>query len=225
MFIELPNSHEKWPEISRKFKQSFNYPHALCTLDGKHKRIVKPNNGCSYFYNCKHTYSIMLLAIPEYECLNTDIGSNGRVNDSGIPNKCSPLQAIDDGSVKLPEDDYLINHCKLPYAFLGDDTFALKEFMMKPYPQENLTADKRIYNYYRHNRARRISELLFGMIRSPHSLNVCRLASLVDQVDENGNLTKGKRRKDKTGGYFLPIGNTQKWTQCKNLYKSDQKRT
>ena len=51
MFIELPDSHEKWPEISRKFKQSFNYPHALCTLDGKHKRIVKPNNGCSYFYN------------------------------------------------------------------------------------------------------------------------------------------------------------------------------
>ena len=86
-------------------------------------------------FNYKHTYSIILLAIasPEYECLYADVGSSGRVNHSGIWNKCSFLQAIDDESVKLPEDDYLTNGCKLPYVFLGDDAFALKEFMMKPY--------------------------------------------------------------------------------------------
>ena len=38
----------------------------------------------------------------------------------------------------------------------------LKEFMMIPYPQRSLTADKKIYNY-RHSRARRISENLFGI--------------------------------------------------------------
>ena len=35
--------------------------------------------------------------------------------------------------------------------------------MMKPYPQQNLTADKRAYNS-RHSRARRISEDLFGIL-------------------------------------------------------------
>lgn len=35
--------------------------------------------------------------------------------------------------------------------------------MMKPYPQNGLTEDRRIYNY-RHSRARRISENLFGII-------------------------------------------------------------
>ena len=35
--------------------------------------------------------------------------------------------------------------------------------MMKPYPQQNLTADKRAYNS-RYSRARRISEDLFGIL-------------------------------------------------------------
>ena len=47
--------------------------------------------------------------------------------------------------------------------FVGDDAFALKKHMMKPYPQNGLTEDKRIYNY-RHSRARRLSENLFGIM-------------------------------------------------------------
>ena len=51
----------------------------------------------------------------------------------------------------------------MPYVFVGDDAFALKPYMMKPYPQTDLTADKRVYNY-RHSRARRISENVFGIL-------------------------------------------------------------
>ena len=40
---------------------------------------------------------------------------------------------------------------------------ALKTHMMKPYSQHGLSADKRIYNY-RHSRARRVSENLFGIM-------------------------------------------------------------
>ena len=129
IFIELPNSREKWLEIYRKFEQRWNYPHALRAIYGKYVRVVKPNNGSSYFYNYKHTDSIIPLVIagPQYECLCADVGSNGRVNDSEIWNKRSLLQAIDDGSVKLPEDDYLTNDCKLPHIFLGDDASALKQ--------------------------------------------------------------------------------------------------
>ena len=50
-----------------------------------------------------------------------------------------------------------------PYIFLGDDAFALKRFMMKPFPQQGLTGERRVYNY-RHSRARRISESLFGIL-------------------------------------------------------------
>lgn len=52
---------------------------------------------------------------------------------------------------------------KVPYVFVGDDAFAWKKNMMKPYPQHGLTEDKRVYNY-RHSRARRLSENLFGIL-------------------------------------------------------------
>ena len=42
------------------------------------------------------------------------------------------------------------------------------------------------------------------LIRSPDSLNVYRSASLVDHVDENGNLTEGEWRKNITGDTFYP---------------------
>ena len=77
-----------------------------------------------------------MLAHPEYECLYADVGSNGWVNESGVWNKSSLLQAIQNGPVKLPKDDALnVNGIIAPYAFVGDDAFALKKFMMKPYPQ------------------------------------------------------------------------------------------
>ena len=165
LFVKIPSSEQEWFEISRIFDRRWNYPHALGAIDGKHVTIRKPRNGGSYYYNYKHTHSIILLAIagPEYECFYADVGSNGRVNDSGVWNKSSLLKSIENGSVTLPQPDTLPNGDKVPYVFLGDDAFALKSFMMKPYPQQNLTLGKRVYNY-RHSRARRISENLFGIL-------------------------------------------------------------
>ena len=166
VFVKTPLSEQEWLEVSKKFETRWNYPHALGAIAGKHCTIRKPSNAGSYYYNYKHTHSIILLIIagPEYECLYADVGSNGRVYDSGVWNKSSLLQAIQHGSVKLPKDDALpVNGVITPYVFVCDDAFALKKFMMKPYPQQNLTADKGVYNY-RHRRARRISENLFGIL-------------------------------------------------------------
>ena len=105
----------------------------------------------------------MAIAGPNYECLYADVSSNGRVNDSGVWNKSSLLQGIQNGSVQLPGNEELPNGEIAPHVFLGDDAFALKKFMMKPFPQQVLDAPKRVYNY-RHSRARRISENLFGIL-------------------------------------------------------------
>ena len=164
-FIKFPATKAEWLNVSKRFKDCWNYPHALGAIDGKHVRIQKPKNGGSFYYNYKHTHSIILMAIagPDYERLYANIGSNGRVNDSGIWNNCALLQEILNGTVELPADVMLQNGENVPYVFLGDDAFALKEFLMKPFPQQSLNEERRIYNY-RHCRARKISENLFGIL-------------------------------------------------------------
>ena len=45
----------------------------------------------------------------------------------------------------------------------GDETFPLSKYMLKPYPNRNLTVEQRIANY-RISRGRRISENLLGIL-------------------------------------------------------------
>ena len=85
------------------------------------------------------------------------IGSNGRMNDSGV-------WKIEDNCLNIPAPTPLpFRYIRIPYVFVGDDAFALKSCMMKPYPQTNLTPEKRAYNY-NHSRVRRISENSFSRI-------------------------------------------------------------
>ena len=78
VFVKTPSSEQEWFEISKKFETRWNYSHSLGAIDGKHVTIRKPSNAGSYYYNYKHTHSIILLAIagPEFESLYADVGSD-----------------------------------------------------------------------------------------------------------------------------------------------------
>ena len=132
------------------------------TVDGKDVVMQSSANAGSLYYNYKGTHSIVSMAVagPDYECVYADVGTTGRVSDGGAWNKCGLIKAIEVGTVVLS-----FGVQKLPYVFVGDEAFALKKHMMKPYPQHDLTEDKRVYNY-RHSLARRISENLFGILAS-----------------------------------------------------------
>ena len=76
---------DKWHKIANEFDKQWNFLHALGATDRKHAVVRKPKNGGSYYYNYKHTHSVILLAItgPKYECLYADLRRNGRVK-SGV---------------------------------------------------------------------------------------------------------------------------------------------
>ena len=145
-------------KISEAFQSRWNFRNCLGAIDGKHIQIRPPPITGSEYFNYKKTFSIILLAIagPNYECIYADVGSDGRMIDFGVWNSSDLRRKIEDDDLSIPSPT------PLPYGCIRTP-YALKFYMMKPYPQKDLTTEKRIYNY-RHSRARRISENLFGIL-------------------------------------------------------------
>ena len=159
LYLKTPSTNEEWMSVAREFQEKWQFPNAVGATDGKHIVLIPPPNSGANYYNYKHTNSIVLLAIagPNYKCLFADVGTNGRMNDSGIWNKSSLCCAIKNREIGLPEPRALLfgenwrsEPChleKILFVILGDDIFALKNYMMKPFPQHSLTIKKKIYNY------------------------------------------------------------------------------
>ena len=78
----------------------------------------------------------MPIAGPDYKCYYADIGSNGQMNDSGVWNSPDLRRKIEDNCFNIPAPTL--------YVFEGDDAFPLKSYMLKPYPQTDLTPNKRV---------------------------------------------------------------------------------
>ena len=143
----FPSTHEQWSNFSDQFERRWNFPNCVAAIDGKHIVIQPPVNAGSYYYNYKHNNSIVLMAVagPDYECIYADVGTNGRISDGRVRNKCSLSRGLEDGSVSLPPPKCLpFGVAQLPHVFVGDDAFALKKNTMKPYAQNGLIVEKRV---------------------------------------------------------------------------------
>ena len=71
-----------------------------------------------------------------------------------------PTHALFIGQINLPKLSK-VGHRTLPFVFVANEAFPLKQFLMKPYPARELDEQRRIYNY-RLSRARRVIENAFG---------------------------------------------------------------
>ena len=131
--------------------------------------MTENTNSGAQWYNYKGTFSLVLLALVDADYCFTvvDIGSYGRNSDGGIFANSALGQSLKEGTLNIPQDQVLPgsppNNDPIPFVIVGDEAFPLKTYLMRPYPGRNLTDEKRIYNY-RHSRARRLSENVFGIL-------------------------------------------------------------
>lgn len=65
------------------------------------------------------------------------------------------------GQLHLPDNDETEKN--LYFVFLGDEAFALYANFLKPYPQRDLSYERRICNYRLSRGARSVSESAFGL--------------------------------------------------------------
>lgn len=136
-------------------------------MDGKHVQIQAPISSGSNYFNYKSTFSIVLFALvdADYNFLYADIGCQGRISDGGVFRNTTLFKKLEENSLNLPNPDVLPGgHNRIPYVFVADEAFPLKDNILKPYPGSHQKGSpKRVFNY-RLSRARRIVENVFGIL-------------------------------------------------------------
>ena len=164
--LPLPTTPEEWKAIADKYQRRWNFPNTIGALDGKHVAIKCPPRSGSEYYNYKKFYSIVLLALvdADYKFIWVDIGGRGPSSDAQIWNDSDLKEAMDNRSIPLPAPRPMPHDDEpMSYFIEGDDAFALRPTMMKPYSKSNLTREERLFNY-RLSRARRVVENAFGIL-------------------------------------------------------------
>ena len=101
-----------------------------------------------------------------YNFILVDVGQFGSNNDSGVLANSSMGRRFENGTIGLPDPEYKRGYTNglLPYYLVGDEIFALKPWMMRPYPGK-LAEEERVFNY-RLSRSRRVIENVFGILRA-----------------------------------------------------------
>lgn len=160
-----PTSEHEWELVSRQFYQLWNFPNCLGAIDGKHVVIQgSANSGSAFLTTNTVTPSFSWLYVDAtYKFIYVDVGGAGRHSDGGILMNSTFGRALDGMLLGLPQPCKTWGDTALPYVFVGDEAFPLKENMMRPYPGKNLPEKEVIFNY-RLSRARRIVENSFGIL-------------------------------------------------------------
>jgi hypothetical protein len=152
--------------VAEGFATRWDFQHCLGAIDGKHVAIRCPRKGGSLYHNYKGFHSIVLMAVVDskYRFIWVNIGAYGSCSDAQIFNDSELAQMIADSDLGFPPPDALLhdNHM-MAYFLVGDDAFALRTWMMKPFSYRRMTDEERIFNY-RLSRARRVVENAFGIL-------------------------------------------------------------
>lgn len=167
-YLQTPSTVEEWIEISKEFLLRWNIPNNIGAIDGKRIIIQKPPFSGSRYHDYKGNESVIALVVagPKYECLYAHIGTNGRNPDGHAWARSNLKVSLDDPAnpLMIPAPQSLPNRTTpTPFVLTGDEAFGLSTYMLRPYPQKNLTVEQRIANY-RISRGRRISENILGIL-------------------------------------------------------------
>uniref|UniRef100_A0A914CET6 DDE Tnp4 domain-containing protein n=1 Tax=Acrobeloides nanus TaxID=290746 RepID=A0A914CET6_9BILA len=106
----------------------------------------------------------MALVDSDSRFLWSDIGAYGGNNDAFIFNGSQLCQAMDQNLCHIPRSTRLPNsNIRFPFYFIGDEIFALRFWLLKPYGGMNLTEEEQQCNY-RLSVGRRVVEQAFGRL-------------------------------------------------------------
>ena len=89
----------------------------------------------------------MAVVDADYKFLYVDVGAEGGACDGGIWKACTLHAAIEARLVRMPLPEPIPNDDKfIPYNFIGDDAFAMKTRLIKPFSHHSQEVREMIFN-------------------------------------------------------------------------------
>ena len=125
--------------------------------------LEQPKNSRSHYHIYKGTDSIILMKVvdPEYQSFYLEVGMNGRNSNGGAWAQSPLRKALENNTLNLSKSTPVSGDLgDIPFVSVGDDALPLSTYMMKIYPQKDLSCIKIIFNYSLYH-AKRISEMLW----------------------------------------------------------------
>ncbi|CAH2012849.1 unnamed protein product [Acanthoscelides obtectus] len=185
--VMMPSNEEEWLQKETEFHDIF--PHCIGSIDGKHVQILSPIHSGTEFYNYKHTFSIVLMALVDkkYRFLYADVGCQGRISDGGVFRNTALFEILERNALKIPAPSVLPGtDFIMPFVFVADNAFPLQTHIMKPYPGDHPEGSiKRKFNTQL-SKARIVVENVFGImsavfrvLRKPIALQPDRASNVV----------------------------------------------
>lgn len=143
----MPSTQEEWRSIAREFELKWHFPHCTGALGGRHISIQPP--GRSRHPDNHRGSLLVLMAAVDAHCkfIYATVDAQAEPNLPDFP----PPEP-------LPHSDVL-----MPYMFVADGAFPLRDDVMMPYPLPQTDHPQRVLNY-RLLRAQRVAENAFGVL-------------------------------------------------------------
>ncbi|CAH1967708.1 unnamed protein product [Acanthoscelides obtectus] len=139
-----------WKKCAEEFENRWGFPNCIGSVDGKHVTIKRPNNSGSNYWCYLHKYSIVLMAIvgPDYKFICVDIGGFGKNSDGGIFETSNMGKRFEQNLTSVPAPRFLPGQNEIcSYVLIGDEAFALKPYLMRPFPYKQTLTDVRKEKY------------------------------------------------------------------------------
>lgn len=163
-----PPSEEDHKKTVECFYHKWGFPNCFGAIDGRHIRVKAPPNSGSMYYNYKQYFSFILQGVADanYRFVCIDVGAFGKQSDGGVFDASRLHFLIENGDFNLPPPAVLPGtDCEAPFVLIGDEAYPLKEYMLRPFPKNNLPPENVLFNK-RLSRARNTIECAFGLLSS-----------------------------------------------------------
>lgn len=163
-----PPSEEELKKNAEFFYSKWGFPNCIGAIDGKHIRVKAPPKSGSMYYNYKQYFSFILQGVADakYRFVCIELGAFGKQSDGGVFAASQLHFLIENGNFHMPPATVLPGtDCQAPHVLVGDEAYPLKEYLLRPFPKNNLSPENVLFNE-RLSRARNTIECAFGLLSS-----------------------------------------------------------